>query len=81
MQDVAIWHERMGMSADEIAAEYDLSLPEVYLALAYYFDNQEAIDKSIREDQLFVEQLRKKTPSPLRQKLNALENAHQVLHG
>ena len=26
VQNIAIWHERMGLSADEIATEYDLTL-------------------------------------------------------
>jgi uncharacterized protein (DUF433 family) len=29
VQDVAIWHERLGKSADEIAAECDLTLADV----------------------------------------------------
>ena len=33
VEDVAIWHDRLGRSADEIAAEYDLTLADVYAAL------------------------------------------------
>jgi uncharacterized protein (DUF433 family) len=29
VQNVAIWHERMGKSADEIATEYDLTRADV----------------------------------------------------
>lgn len=39
-----------GMEPDEIAADYDLSLAQVYAALAYYYDNKPAIDATI-EDQ------------------------------
>ena len=35
VQNIVIWHERMGQSADEIATEYNLSLADVYAALAY----------------------------------------------
>lgn len=42
----------MGRSADEIAAEYDLTLGDVYAALAYYFDHREEINRSIDEGQL-----------------------------
>src|SRR3990172_8594522 len=49
VQDIAIWHERLGRSADEIAAEYELSLADVYAALAYYFDHRTEIDRSIEE--------------------------------
>jgi uncharacterized protein (DUF433 family) len=48
--DIAVWHERLGKSADEIAAEYDLTLADVYAALAYYFDHRDEIDQSIREE-------------------------------
>src|SRR4051812_37499366 len=67
--NIAIWHERQGKSADEIAAEYDLTLADVHAALAYYFDHREEIDQSIREGEAFAEALRARTPSKLRQKL------------
>ena len=59
----------MGMSADEISSEYDLTLADVYAALAYYFDHVEEINKSIREGEAFVEEMRKKNVSILEQKL------------
>jgi hypothetical protein len=34
--DLAIWHDRLGKSVDEICAEYALSLAEIHAALAYY---------------------------------------------
>ena len=57
VQDVVIWHELMGLSADEIAAEYKLSLADVYAALAYYYDHRDEIDASIRADDELVETL------------------------
>lgn len=72
VQDIAIWHERLGKSADEIAAEYDLTLSDVYAALAYYFDHREEIDARIAEDGAFVETLRASTPSKRSQKLRSL---------
>lgn len=69
VQNIAIWHERMGLGADVIAAEYDLTLGEVYAALAYYFDHRSQIDADIRRDKSFVEALRRKIPSILRKKL------------
>jgi uncharacterized protein (DUF433 family) len=71
VQDIAIWHERLGKSADEIAAEYDLTLGDVYAALAYYFDHREEIDARMVEDQAFVEALRARTPSLRDQKLRS----------
>lgn len=70
VQDIAIWHERLGQSPDEIASEYDLTLAEIHAALAYYFDHRAEIDRSIAEGHAFVKALRKSTPSVLKRKLN-----------
>jgi uncharacterized protein (DUF433 family) len=69
VQNIVIWHERLGRSADEIAADYDLTLADVYAALAYYFDHRDEIDRTIQEGEAFVEALRQSTPSKLEQKL------------
>ncbi len=65
VQDIVIWHDRLGKSADEIATDYELTLANVYAALAYYFDHREEIDKSIEETENFVKTLRQKSPSKL----------------
>jgi len=72
VQDIAIWHERLGKSADEIAAEYDLTLADVYAALAYYFDHREEIDARMTEDRAFADAIRARTPSLRDQKLRSL---------
>lgn len=69
VENIVIWHERMGKCADEIAAEYELTLADVYAALAYYYDHRAEIDHSMEEDQAFVEALRQQTPSRLLEKL------------
>jgi uncharacterized protein (DUF433 family) len=69
VQNVAIWHERLGRSADEIANDSNLSLAEVHAALAYYFDHRDEIEKSIREGLAFADEMRKKHPSLVKQKL------------
>ena len=47
---IARWW-RTGMTADEIAADYEhLSLAGVHAALAYYFANREKIDTEIDAD-------------------------------
>jgi uncharacterized protein (DUF433 family) len=66
VQNIAIWHERLGRGADEIASEYDLSLTEVYAALAYYFSHREEIDRSISESETFVEQMKSKKASKIK---------------
>ena len=69
VQDVAIWHEFMGQSADEICAERNLTLADVHAALAYYFDHREEIDSTIKADEDFVAEHRAKKPSLLQRKL------------
>jgi len=69
VRDVVIWHERLGRSREEIAAEYDLSLADIHAALTYYFDHREEIDRDIEASHAFVEALRRSTPSKVVQKL------------
>ena len=69
VQNIAVWHERLGKSADEISTEYGLSLAEVHAALAYYFDHRDEIDQRIAEDEAFVATLRSRTPSQVAHKL------------
>jgi len=69
VQNIAIWHERLGLSADEIASEHDLTLADVHAALAYYFDHRVEIDQSIEEGEAFAHALRQATPSKVRHKL------------
>jgi uncharacterized protein (DUF433 family) len=71
VEDVAIWHERMGMSPDEIVSEYpSITLSDVHAALAYYYENRERIDAEIREGEQFVAEMKAKAPtSRLQQKV------------
>jgi uncharacterized protein (DUF433 family) len=60
VQDIVLWTEE-GRSADEIVAEFSqLSLADVYAALAYYHDHREQIDQDIREDAEFFERMKEK---------------------
>ena len=74
VEDVAIWHERMGMSPDEIVSAYpSVTLSDVHAALAYYYDNREQIDQSILDGQRFVEAMKAQAaPSLLQQKLQRM---------
>lgn len=68
---IAVWHEFMGKSADEIASEYDLSLSEVYAGLVYYFDHREEMDNLIAESENFVSALMHNTPSKIKRRNSA----------
>ena len=65
MQQITIWHERLGLSPDEIASAYDLTLGDVYAALAYYHDHRPTMEASIRADDALITELRQRTPSRL----------------
>ncbi len=71
VRDIAVWHEHQGKSADEISAEYDLDLAEIYAALAYYFDHRDEIERSITTSREYAEGLRTRLPSLLEKKLIA----------
>jgi len=73
VQDIVIWHEKMGMSPDEIVSQYpSISLSDVYAALAYYHDRMKEIRKQIQADEAFARELQNKTPSLVQQKLKDL---------
>ncbi len=69
VQNIVIWHDRLGKSVDEIAAEYDLTQADIYAALAYYFDHRAEIERSLKEGMAFVKALRQRAPSKVRGKL------------
>jgi len=73
VQDVAIWHEKLGMSPDEIVYQYPtITLADVYAALAYYWDHRDEIERAIVEEHAFVEELRRHHVGPLQEKLKRL---------
>ncbi len=76
VQHVAIWHERMGMTPEEIVATYPtLTLPAVYAALSYYHDHRAEIDADIEADERFVAEMRAQAgPSKLQQRLELPDN-------
>jgi uncharacterized protein (DUF433 family) len=65
VQDIYVDSEFLGKSPEEIAADF----PH---ALAYFSQHREAILEEIRQDEEFIQELRKKTgPGPLEQKQKA----------
>lgn len=65
VEHIVVWHEWMGRSSDEIAGEYDLSLTEIYAALAYYYDHQQEIDESIQAAEALVDKAQREIPSKI----------------
>jgi len=72
VKDVAIWHDRQGMSPAHIVSNWPhLTLSAVYAALAYYHDHREEINAEIVADQAWYEEQKAKSPSILQEKLKA----------
>lgn len=71
--DIYVWHELERKSPEEIVSDHpQLALADVHAALAYYWDNREAIQQEMKEAGDFVEQLKAKTgPGPLQRKLGS----------
>jgi uncharacterized protein (DUF433 family) len=80
VQDVALWHERLGYPVVEIVARYPQLTPaEVHAALAYYYDHRAAIQQDIRDAEALVATLKAHIPSKLCQKLNARDAGPDTL--
>jgi uncharacterized protein (DUF433 family) len=47
-----------GLEPDEIAANYEIALAQVYAALAYYYENKQAIDASISDRQQLAQKMK-----------------------
>lgn len=70
VQDVVIWHEKLGMSPDEIVHHYPtITLADVHAALAYYWDHRDEIEDTITRTDATVEAFRQSYTSPLEDKL------------
>lgn len=70
VQDIVIWHETMGVSADEIVYHHpSITLADIYAALSYYYDHLEEVRQNIRDSETFAQELAAKTPSILERKL------------
>lgn len=63
-----IFHQK---DADEIASDYELSLAQVYAALAYYYEHKTEIDASIEERRRLA----------LEMKENRVGSRHKALFG
>lgn len=63
VQDIYVWHELNGMSVDEIANQYDLTLAQIYAALTYYFDHIEEIQADVKASEALVNTVKQQFPS------------------
>jgi len=66
VQDVVIWHESLGLSAEEIIARCPaLNVEDIEAALDYYRDHREDIRGDIADDEVRARAASESTPSKL----------------
>ena len=64
--DVVVWHEKRGLSPDEIVDMFPgITLADVYAALAYYFNNPLEIDEEFRKSADWADWLKANVPSKI----------------
>jgi uncharacterized protein (DUF433 family) len=74
VQDIHVWHELQGLSADEIVSRFpQLAMADVYAALSYYWKNRDEIQREMAADDELVKAMKKQFGSPLREKLRGTE--------
>ena len=62
--DIVLWHEKRGLTPDEIVDQFPgIKLADVYAALAYYFDHREAIDHDFAREREAIESVKGMYPS------------------
>src|SRR5215217_3034211 len=61
VEDVVVWHAKLGMSPDEIVdAIPTITLADVHAALAYYWDNREALDRQMAKNSAEADDYRRR---------------------
>ncbi|MBK7935626.1 MAG: DUF433 domain-containing protein [Lewinellaceae bacterium] len=66
VKQIAMWHEYMGLSADEIAHEYHLNLSDIYAALSYFFDHREEIVQAMEAEEDLAAEIQNHFPSKIK---------------
>jgi uncharacterized protein (DUF433 family) len=75
VQDIYVWHEINRHSAEQIVADFpQLTLADVYAALAYFWDNRDVILADIEAETRLVDEMKLKHPSKLQEILKAGKN-------
>lgn len=66
VQDVYEWHEKLGMTANEISEEYNLSLAQVHAALTFAYEHLEDILVAIEGSEQNVETFKSDSPEQVK---------------
>jgi uncharacterized protein (DUF433 family) len=66
VQDMYIWYDLMGMSAEEIARNHELTLAQVHAALTYAYEHLDEIRADIEAGDKLVEEFKQKHPDKIK---------------
>lgn len=72
VQQIAVYHYQMNMTAERIAQDLQLDVIEVLAALRYYADHRAEIDATLQSEARFAEEMQQQHMSPLQIKLRAM---------
>ncbi len=61
--DSIVHHYKLGASAEQIAQSFALDLADVYTAIAYYLNHEEAVEEYLREQEAQGDEVQKKIES------------------
>jgi uncharacterized protein (DUF433 family) len=59
---IAVWVTHHGLTPAEIAAQFHLTIGEVYAALSYYYDHKEQMDQEIADAAQLAEEMARRYP-------------------
>ncbi|MBI1260070.1 MAG: DUF433 domain-containing protein [Chloroflexi bacterium] len=66
VQDVYVWHEDAGISVEEIASQYNLSVAQVYAALTFAFEHLEQILADIAASEENIQSFQRDYPDKVK---------------
>ncbi len=74
--DIVAWHEKMGISVDQILEDYvpTITRSDIYAALAYYWDHHDEIEQRMAEEERLWEEGRRE-PSLLQQAIESRQSS------
>ncbi|MCL4506219.1 MAG: DUF433 domain-containing protein [Chloroflexi bacterium] len=71
---IKAWKLARGMTEAEIAEAFDLPLPAIYAAMAYYYEHKADIDAQDSQEAALIADTAQRHPSQLRDKLDSSRN-------
>jgi uncharacterized protein (DUF433 family) len=79
VQDIGAWYEYHGMTPDEIVSGYrPITLSDVHAALAYYHAHRDEIQRQMKGDEEFIDNLRRTDTQSSHQPADADAHGHSL---